>query len=667
MRIQAKNPGDSTDAAAAVPMTDGAVLQCLVAGPFNPKDPAKALDEAFLADEGSVTPDEDAKVACTSSSPASARQDDGLAWKFLKQDRPFYAHTDFEPLAIYRALGKPKPGQVAYAHAYIHSARAGKVALMVDHTAGCKVWVNGKEVYRRPDFSIGFFWWGPMSRARLWYQPPNRSQCVEVELKQGWNRLLFKVSGMEMEWGRGWAVLARFSDIPSVEHADTNILWATPLPDRSNANPIFVGNRIFVVSEHDELLCLDKSTGKILWHAFNNYYEATPKAERDAYPAFKEIAPLEEQALKESNPETRRDLLRQVKEALQKADPAKFGMNMESHPEGHWASTGFTTPTPCSDGRFVYVWFTSGVAACYDLDGKRQWIKRVDLLVRDPKAPYGPFFYPQGCVLAGGKFILWDRDTFALDAKTGDIAWRNGEVGLGFGPMPVVVGAQEAVIGCFGALRAADGKVLWRAPKIVMPFGYGGGAYADERLFIPTAGGVGVEVFNFTGTQGDDLKPAASAWGLSAPEENKHEGGDHFKKGEWKDIFVLSAPLCHEGLVYVVNCDGVLYVADEATGKLVYRQKLPLTPLCSVRAVGLCAPVTLGGKRVYVFDNQGNAVVFEAGREYKQVALNHIETFVERTHTGDGWQELSTYSAPVFEGKRIYVRGEANLYCIGEK
>lgn len=31
------------------------------------------------------------------------------------------------------------------------------------------------------------------------------------------------------------------------------------------------------------------------------------------------------------------------------------------------------------------------------------------------------------------------------------------------------------------------------------------------------------------------------------------------------------------------------------------------------------------------------------------------------------WQELSTFGAPVFDGGCIYVRGEAFLYCIGEK
>jgi outer membrane protein assembly factor BamB len=129
----------------------------------------------------------------------------------------------------------------------------------------------------------------------------------------------------------------------------------------------------------------------------------------------------------------------------------------------------------------------------------------------------------------------------------------------------------------------------------------------------------------------------------------------------------FSAPVYHEGLTYMVDYKAMLYVMDAKTGKLVYRQRLPLEPRVDVRSVAVTAPLALAGKRLYAFDNQGNCVVFEPGREYKQLALNRLETFVDRTHTGDGWQELGPFGAPVFEGGRIYVRSEAHLYCIGEK
>ena len=35
-------------------------------------------------------------------------------------------------------------------------------------------------------------------------------------------------------------------------------------------------------------------------------------------------------------------------------------------------------PTPLSDGKHVVVWNGMGVAACFDLDGQRKWITRVE-------------------------------------------------------------------------------------------------------------------------------------------------------------------------------------------------------------------------------------------------------------------------------------------------
>ena len=83
-------------------------------------------------------------------------------------------------------------------------------------------------------------------------------------------------------------------------------------------------------------------------------------------------------------------------------------------------------------------------------------------------------------------------------------------------------------------------------------------------------------------------------------------------------------------------------------------------------AVGVAASITLGGKQLFVSDNQGNTVVFEPGPVFKKVAVNRIERQIDRP-----WpirpQEETGYSPPVFEGPRMYLRGEYNLYCIGKE
>ena len=80
----------------------------------------------------------------------------------------------------------------------------------------------------------------------------------------------------------------------------------------------------------------------------------------------------------------------------------------------------------------------------------------------------------------------------------------------------------------------------------------------------------------------------------------------------------------------------------------------------------MAASVTLGGKHLFVMDNQGTTVVFKPGPVFKRVAVNRIERTIRRPWPMRPQAEIG-YSPPVFDGKRMYLRGEQYLYCIGEK
>ena len=68
--------------------------------------------------------------------------------------------------------------------------------------------------------------------------------------------------------------------------------------------------------------------------------------------------------------------------ALVEIDPKQFQLQNDDHFESHFGIVGLTMPTPVSDRQHVYVLCGLGVAACYDLDGHREWITRLpaDLL-----------------------------------------------------------------------------------------------------------------------------------------------------------------------------------------------------------------------------------------------------------------------------------------------
>jgi len=142
---------------------------------------------------------------------------------------------------------------------------------------------------------------------------------------------------------------------------------------------------------------------------------------------------------------------------------------------------------------------------------------------------------------------------------------------------------------------------------------------------------------------------------------------DHRRpNGEWLDRPMAGSPLIYQGTYYGIDQYGVFYAVDLKTGKTLYKQDVGFDELHHYNAIGVGAGATLGGKHIYVLDNQGMCVVLEPGPVFKQVAVNRIETVIQRD-----WpippQETLSNGVPVFDGKRMYLRGERYLYCIGEK
>src|SRR5262249_4977038 len=109
-----------------------------------------------------------------------------------------------------------------------------------------------------------------------------------------------------------------------------------------------------------------------------------------------------------------------------------------------------------------------------------------------------------------------------------------------------------------------------------------------------------------------------------------------------------------------------LYAADLASGKMLYRKELDLQGFMHYNAVPVAASPTLVGKHVLVCDNQGTTLVLRPGREFQVAARNHIGTVLDRPWPIPA-QEPRTYAPPLADGDRLYLRGEAFLYCIGAK
>ena len=100
--------------------------------------------------------------------------------------------------------------------------------------------------------------------------------------------------------------------------------------------------------------------------------------------------------------------------------------------------------------------------------------------------------------------------------------------------------------------------------------------------------------------------------------------------------------------------------------KTVYQKLLDLDPLQAHNegaARGVGVSLALAGGKLYIFGNNGAGLVIEPGRVYRQIAENKIENAVMAGHWSERQERF--VANPVFDGQRLYVRGEANLYAIG--
>ncbi len=637
LTVQAARPAG--DAPAGLhPLTEGLIRRWLVLGPFPVASSVDQFGEEQIPGEAELNPD-------------GGEAAGNLTWKRLDvkkaPDYERWGTTELDWVDLTEVM-EYRPNQIAYAHTYLHCKHPGTVAIVVEHAHGMKVLVNGREVYSSPDRNMALGSYVGISRQKrdLVHHP---SAGFEIGLKEGWNRVLVKLSSYNKAGWRSLKFAHRLLEVAPVPYEEKNILWATRLPERTNASPLVVGDRIFTVAEPDELLCLDRKTGRILWRRFNGFYEAIPDEERAAHAVFREqIAPLAGELRNTNDYRKALELRRKIRDLLIQVDEKRYRLKWDGHLAGHFGIVGFTT-TPSSDGEYVWAFFGQGVVACYDLGGSRKWIRRLQA---------DEIRYSCSPALIGGKLAVIFGGLYCLDAETGDILWQHPDVSSIASLIPARIRGTDTVCTRSGEMfRMADGKRLWINPHIREgDTGWAAPVILDDVIYLPWLGIGSLLVADFSRVEGDAWKPELRVIEVDA---------DHRRpNGEWLDRWTAGSPLIHEGIYYGIDQYGVFYAVDLESGKTLYRKDVGFDELHHYNAIGVGASATLGGRWIYVVDNQGSCAVLEPGRRLKQIALNRIETIIQRD-----WpippQEILANGAPVFDGKSLYLRGEQYLYCIG--
>jgi len=281
-----------------------------------------------------------------------------------------------------------------------------------------------------------------------------------------------------------------------------------------------------------------------------------------------------------------------------------------------------------SDGTLVYACFGTGMTACYDLEGRRRWVRLIEM---EQASEYGRSASP---VLAGGKLILCLGGLVALDPADGRIVWEAKEPTSSFGtPAAARIGDVDVLVTPMGdCVRVADGKVLasglakvkLREPDRQRRQGH---LRRLARRRVEASGG------------GRRLRAVRQALG-----QRGHRGR------------VLRLPRVPCGLLYLATNDGEFFILDEKTGATICRKEIEIPSAggeTSTVTANIYPSLTLVGKHLFLSNDVGNTLVLKPGREYSRVGRNSLDK-------GAG-------SSPAAIGRQLFLRGGTRLYCIGAK
>lgn len=372
--------------------------------------------------------------------------------------------------------------------------------------------------------------------------------------------------------------------------AETGIAWKTPIPGAGWSSPIVWENRVYVTSALNDgsachLLALDRDTGAIVW-------------DREVF-----------------------------KQALKRKE------NKNS----------FATPTPCTDGKRVYVCFADGGLAAVSLTGDVVWTNRdfpfyskhglgespivyQDLLImpRDGSSP-GPD------VKVGWK-EPWDQAfVLALDAATGKERWKTAR-GMSrvshMTPLVLKVDGRDQLISPAGdriqGFNPLNGELLWSA-------------YSQGEGVTPSPVFGKSMLYTSSGFEAPTVR-AIKLEGAKGEVTTSHIVWEQLKGTPTQSSLIYVAP--H---VYAVTDNGVLTCYDGDNGEIVWQDRLA--------GKFSSSPVYADG-RLYFLSEDGTTYVLQPGAEFKILTQNPLN-------------EVCQASMGVSTGK-LFVRTATTLYAIGK-
>ncbi len=425
-----------------------------------------------------------------------------------------------------------------------------------------------------------------------------------------------KTSGSSSNWaqwrGPNGQGVSTDPNLPTEWSDAKNVQWKAPIPGRGHSSPIIWGNRVFLTTaiegevipgqkayvhilgkeefKHPDwvgsdrkhtfkLLCLDADTGKTVW-------EQTPY------------------------------------------EGAVFD---HRHRKGSYAS-----PTPLTDGRYIYAYFGSEGLYCYDFKGKQLWKANFGGI---PTLGMGvgtsPVLYDNLLIVQCDRHLGDDSMIVALDKKNGKEVWRQKRpVQVSWTTPVIVTTAQRTELVTSGnewiiSYDPKTGKELWRCKGVQSHSIHTPLITKEKDMVIITTGYPSKRTLAVKLGGSGDVTASHIAW--------KYDKGTAY----------VASPILYEDYLYLISDKGLLTCLDAKTGEVKYEGGRVPKP-----ATFMASPVAFGGN-ILITSEDGDTFVVKAGTTHEIVRTNSLAEPI--------------YTSPALAGGKVFIRGEKNLYCISNK
>ena len=300
--------------------------------------------------------------------------------------------------------------------------------------------------------------------------------------------------------------------------------------------------------------------------------------------------------------------------------------------------------TPATDGRVVVVSFGSEGLYAYDMRGALLW--KQDLGILDPGYAGQPdlsWGFATSPIIYGDLVILQcdiQQDSFmvAFNVTDGSPVWRIDRDEIPAWSTPVIYEGKtrtELVTSGSKYYRGYDpltGKELWRLrddTQVKVP-----SPVIHNDLFLLSGGNPrGRDFYAVRANASGDISLAAEQQSGPGVAWRKTRGSPY-----------TPTPLVYDGLLYVLNDNGVLTVYNATTGAQVYANRVGTT-----NATFSASPVA-GRGHIYASSEDGEVYTIKAGPKYELVAVNEMGEALMAT--------------PAIADGLLLIRGQQHLFAV---